>query len=51
MKRLELLKQMEEDIPEEKHKIEEQILALMDIEQADELNEVFNYLTESNLQV
>jgi hypothetical protein len=39
-KRYDMLKQLEEDLPEEKRKIEEKIMELMDIEQADELFEV-----------
>jgi hypothetical protein len=51
LKRLDALKQLEEELPEWKQKIEETIVELMEIEQADELNEVIIFITESNLQV
>jgi predicted AlkP superfamily phosphohydrolase/phosphomutase len=50
LKHLEALKQLEEDLPEWKQKIKETIVELMEIEQADKLNEVIIFITESNLK-
>ena len=38
--RLNMLKKMEEDLPEEQKELEQKIIELMEIEQADELQEV-----------
>jgi hypothetical protein len=42
---------LEEELPEEQKKIEIKIEEIMGIEEPGELNDVFNFITESNLIV
>ena len=44
--RLNMLKKMEEDLPDEQKELENKIMELMEIEQADELQEVIIFYKE-----